>query len=293
MIVRILGEGQFNVDADSVADLNRLDQDLQRALDGDDDEAFRSALSTLLARVRGSGTPLPLNSLEPSDLILPAEDAHVDEVRDMLGNEGLIPGYLITSAEQRREVRDTPMAARSRYAPDRGLSARMGLTMFLLGLLYVVLFGVIGWALGGTSSAWIIALVVSAGALWAQWYFSDRLALFSMRGRIVTPQEAPQLHAIVDRLCAWPTCRNHRSRSPMSTCPTHSPPADRPSEQSCARPRADATARRSRARGRAVARALPCGAPRRHGDDHRVVRGGAGRVPDPDGDVLRHGRSRS
>src|SRR5215207_10361650 len=94
------------------------------------------------------------------------------------------------------------MAARSRYAPDRGLAARMGLTMFLLGLLYVVLFGVIGWALGGTSSAWVIALLVSAGALWAQWYFSDRLALFSMRGRIVSPQEAPRLHAIIDRLCA-------------------------------------------------------------------------------------------
>jgi heat shock protein HtpX len=92
--------------------------------------------------------------------------------------------------------------AHSRYAPDRGLSARMGLTMFLLGLLYIVLFVVIGWALGGTSSAWVIALVVSAAALWAQWFFSDRLALYSMRGRIVTPQEAPQLHAIVDRLCA-------------------------------------------------------------------------------------------
>ena len=57
----------------------------------------------------------------------------------------------------------------------------MGLTLFLLGLLYVVLFGVIGWALGGTGGAWVIALLVSAAALWAQWYFSDRLALFSMR----------------------------------------------------------------------------------------------------------------
>ena len=44
--------------------------------------------------------------------------------------------------------------------------------------------------------------MVSAAALWAQWYFSDRLALFSMRGRIVSQQEAPRLHAIVDRLCA-------------------------------------------------------------------------------------------
>jgi hypothetical protein len=75
-----------------VHDLNRLDQDLQHALEGDDDTAFRSALSALLARVRETGTPMALDSLEPSELILPAEDAHVDEVREMLGNEGLIPG---------------------------------------------------------------------------------------------------------------------------------------------------------------------------------------------------------
>ena len=92
MIVRILNEGQFDVDADGVRDLNRLDQELQRAVEGDDDQAFRAALSALLSRVREAGTPLPLDSLEPSELILPAEDAHVDEVREMLGNEGLIPG---------------------------------------------------------------------------------------------------------------------------------------------------------------------------------------------------------
>ena len=92
MIVRILGEGQYDVSDDGVQDLNRLDADLQRALEGDDDEAFRTALAALLAKVRESGIPLPLDALEPSELILPAEDAHVDEVRDMLGNEGLIPG---------------------------------------------------------------------------------------------------------------------------------------------------------------------------------------------------------
>jgi hypothetical protein len=92
VIVRILGEGQYDVSDDGVQDLNRLDADLQRALEGDDDEAFRTALAALLAKVRESGIPLPLDALEPSELILPAEDAHVDEVRDMLGNEGLIPG---------------------------------------------------------------------------------------------------------------------------------------------------------------------------------------------------------
>lgn len=88
--------------------------------------------------------------------------------------------------------------ASTRYLPDRGLSVRMGLTMFLLGLLYVVLVAVIVVAVDSLA----LALVVAAGALFAQWFFSDRIALYAMHGRVVTPQEAPQLHGIVDRLCA-------------------------------------------------------------------------------------------
>lgn len=87
----------------------------------------------------------------------------------------------------------------SRYAPDRGLSARMGLTMFLLGLLYVVLVVVIIWA---TRGGWVLAIIVSGGLLWAQWYFSDRVALYGMGGHIVSPEQAPNLHGVVDRLCA-------------------------------------------------------------------------------------------
>ena len=88
--------------------------------------------------------------------------------------------------------------ARTRYLPDRGLTARMGLTMFLLGLLYVVLVAVIVVAVDNLA----LALLVAAGALLAQWFFSDRIALYAMHGRVVTPEEAPQLHGIVDRLCA-------------------------------------------------------------------------------------------
>lgn len=87
---------------------------------------------------------------------------------------------------------------KSRYAPDRGLTVRMGATMFLLGLLYVVIIGVFV-ALG---VSWFIALAISAGILWAQWFFSDRIALYGMRAKEVTPEQAPQLHALVDRLCA-------------------------------------------------------------------------------------------
>jgi heat shock protein HtpX len=85
---------------------------------------------------------------------------------------------------------------RSRYRPDRGLTARMGLTMFLLGLLFVVLGGVLVNYFGA------FGLVLVAGFLAAQWFFSDKLALFGMGGRVVTPEEAPELHGIIDRLCA-------------------------------------------------------------------------------------------
>jgi heat shock protein HtpX len=88
--------------------------------------------------------------------------------------------------------------ARNRYAPDRGLTARMGGTMFMLGLLYVVLMAVLIWA--GLNS-WFV-LIIAGGSAWAQWYFSDRVALFSMGARVVTPEQAPQLHAVIDRLCA-------------------------------------------------------------------------------------------
>ena len=92
MIVRILGEGQFRIDDAAAAELNRLDTELEAAVNHNDEAAFATALDGLLAQVRAHGSPLPPDSLEPSDLILPAEDTSMDEVRKMLTGEGLIPG---------------------------------------------------------------------------------------------------------------------------------------------------------------------------------------------------------
>jgi hypothetical protein len=92
VIVRILGEGQFRVDDVAAAELNRLDTELEAAVNHNDEAAFGAALDGLLAHVRAQGTPLPPDTLEPSDLILPAEDTSMDEVRKMLTGEGLIPG---------------------------------------------------------------------------------------------------------------------------------------------------------------------------------------------------------
>ncbi|MEV7085984.1 zinc metalloprotease HtpX [Streptomyces sp. NPDC093085] len=89
--------------------------------------------------------------------------------------------------------------ARNRYAPDRGLTTRMVTTMFLIGLLYVVLVGVL---VGAASNAWPVILIFVGGLFVVQFWFSDKIAAFSMGAREVTPEEAPELHGAIDRICA-------------------------------------------------------------------------------------------
>jgi heat shock protein HtpX len=86
---------------------------------------------------------------------------------------------------------------RAIFPRDPGLQFRMLITMFLLGLLYVALVGALLAA--GTG---LILMVVIIGALsFAQLFFSDRLALAAMGAKEVSPQEAPGLHAMIERLC--------------------------------------------------------------------------------------------
>ncbi|MCG0289300.1 zinc metalloprotease HtpX [Streptomyces sp. PSAA01] len=87
----------------------------------------------------------------------------------------------------------------TRYPPDRGLTARMVMTMFFIGLLYVVFIGVL---LALFKGAWLLIVIIAGGLFVAQFWFSDRIAAFSMGAREVTPQQAPELHGAVDRLCA-------------------------------------------------------------------------------------------
>ena len=98
------------------------------------------------------------------------------------------------------------MAARTRYAPDRGLTARMTATMFLLGLVFVVFIAAIigiGAATHASDAAIVLfAIVLGGGAAIGSLFYSDKIALSTARARVVSPQEAPQLHGIVDRVCA-------------------------------------------------------------------------------------------
>ncbi|NUR32282.1 MAG: zinc metalloprotease HtpX [Catenulispora sp.] len=93
--------------------------------------------------------------------------------------------------------------ARTRFAPDRQLTSRMVFVMFLLGAVYVAAIGVaVALAPKGLLP---ILLIVIAGFFFAQWYLSDKIALFSMNAKLVEPtdsREAHRLHAVLDRLCA-------------------------------------------------------------------------------------------
>lgn len=79
--------------ADShLTELNKLDDVLLAEMELGDGPGFRRTLHLLLEKVRDLGEPLPDESLDPSDLILPSPDATLEEVREMLGDDGLIPG---------------------------------------------------------------------------------------------------------------------------------------------------------------------------------------------------------
>ncbi|MCX5413085.1 MULTISPECIES: PspA-associated protein PspAA [unclassified Streptomyces] len=92
MIVRIMGEGQVSLADSHVAELNELDDILLAEMESGDGPGFRTTLHALLDKVRELGSPLPDDSLEPSELILPSPDATLEEVRSMLRDDGLIPG---------------------------------------------------------------------------------------------------------------------------------------------------------------------------------------------------------
>ncbi len=92
MIIRILGEGQFDVPDTEVDGLNDLDAAVEKAIADGDEAAFSPALAALLERVRSTGKPLADDALVPSEALLPDVDARLAEARDLLRDDGLIPG---------------------------------------------------------------------------------------------------------------------------------------------------------------------------------------------------------
>ncbi len=91
MIVRLMGEGQFELAEDACAALNELDDAAVAALDSSDEAAFRARLRELAQAVRDRGTPLPDADLQASDVIVPPDDLSLEEARELFSGEGLIP----------------------------------------------------------------------------------------------------------------------------------------------------------------------------------------------------------
>ena len=91
MIVRILTEGQFNLPGAFIDELNELDNKLVEVVEQDDQENFGPALAALLDLVREKGTPVPVDELVESDLVLPEPDITLKEAEELFVGEGLVP----------------------------------------------------------------------------------------------------------------------------------------------------------------------------------------------------------
>ncbi len=93
MIVRIMGEGQVRLADSHLTELNKLDDELLAEMETRRRSRASAAPSRRSwTRSANWATPLPDDSLEPSELILPSPDATLEEVREMLSDDGLIPG---------------------------------------------------------------------------------------------------------------------------------------------------------------------------------------------------------
>lgn len=92
MIIRILGEGQFEVPDGELGEVQAYDERLEAAVAANDAEGTRVALTTLRERLLKDGKPVADDYLGASDIVIPYPDAGVDEVRELLNDDGLIPG---------------------------------------------------------------------------------------------------------------------------------------------------------------------------------------------------------
>ncbi len=91
MIVRILTEGQYNLPGAYIDDLNAIDNELVEVVEAGDRDAFDTTLKRMLDLVRENGTPVPVDELVESDLVLPEPDITLEEAGELFVGEGLVP----------------------------------------------------------------------------------------------------------------------------------------------------------------------------------------------------------
>jgi hypothetical protein len=91
VIVRLMGEGQYQAGEELKARLAELDDDAVAALERDDEESLDRALEAMWNLVRAEGTPLPDAELATSDVVIPPSDLTLEETRELFAEDGLIP----------------------------------------------------------------------------------------------------------------------------------------------------------------------------------------------------------
>jgi len=91
VIVRILGEGQYRLDAAAFAAVSSIDERVQATADAGDEVGFAAALTELVDTVIATGEALPASDLHTSDAIVPGHGTTLAEARELLSSEGLIP----------------------------------------------------------------------------------------------------------------------------------------------------------------------------------------------------------
>jgi PspAA-like protein len=91
VIARVMGDGQYRVDDETVEALNELDEQAAQAVEAGDEESLHRLLGLMAKTVRERGQRLPDDDLSASDLIVPPEDLSLEEAKELFSGEGLIP----------------------------------------------------------------------------------------------------------------------------------------------------------------------------------------------------------
>jgi hypothetical protein len=90
MIVRLMGEGQFEMDSKHLDELNKIDNRVVEIVTRGDEEKFRAEYQKLASCVRKNGKLLPNNIIKESDLIIPPADLTLEEARRIFSGAGII-----------------------------------------------------------------------------------------------------------------------------------------------------------------------------------------------------------
>ena len=162
--------------------------------------------------------------------------------------------------------------AHSRFIRDTGLTVRMTTVMFLLGAAFVALIVGLMFVLPVQYAPFIA--IAGIGIAFYQWWSSDKVAMRAMRAREVTPEEAPELHGMIDRLCAMADMPKPRVGVADLDIPNAFATGRSPQRSVvCVTTGILGMLTAEELEARAGPRAVPRGPPRRAGDDARLVGG--------------------